>query len=104
MIKELAELTEMYEQGAWSRGDYFHRITLLVLDFSIDELIQELPSLDRDDFVRWLRDTYHNDTPADNFVSLGQQSDTALAHERIESIRRWLRANRRFEGPTGESS
>jgi hypothetical protein len=32
MIKELAEVTKMYEQGAWSRGDYFHRITLLVLD------------------------------------------------------------------------
>ena len=104
MIKELAELIEMYEQGAWSRGDYFHRITLLVLDFSIDELIHQLPSSDRDDFVVWLRDTYDNDTPADNFVSIGQRSDTALARERLEDIRRWLRANRRREEPTGESS
>jgi hypothetical protein len=54
MINELAELVEMYEQGAWSRGDYFHRITLFVPDFSIDELIHELPTSDRDDFVGWL--------------------------------------------------
>jgi len=98
MINELTELVEMYEQGAWSRGDYFHRITLLVPDFSIDELIHQLPTSDRDDFVRWLRETYDSDVPADNYVSIGNQGDTTLARERIDCLRGWLRANRRIDG------
>lgn len=104
MINELAELVEMYEQGAWSRGDYFHRITLLVPGVSIDELIHELPTSDRDDFVCWLRDTYDNDVPPDRFVSIGHQGDTTLARERIDSLRGWLRANRRVDGSTGRGS
>jgi hypothetical protein len=94
MINELAELVEMYEQGAWSRGDYFHRITLFVPDFSIDELIHELPTSDRDDFVGWLRETYDNDVPADKFVSIGTRSNTAPARAQIDALRAWLRANR----------
>jgi hypothetical protein len=97
MINELAELVEMYEQGAWSPGDYFHRITLLVPDFSIEDLIHELPTSDRDDFVCWLRETYDNDVPPDGFVSIGDRGDTALVRARIDSLRRWLRANRRIE-------
>jgi hypothetical protein len=93
MIKELAELVEMYDQGAWSRGDYFHRITLLVPGLSIDELIPEIPTADRDDFVHWLRGTYGNTVPTGNFVSIGGRSDTAVAHERIDSIRAWLRTS-----------
>ena len=104
MINELAELIEMYEQGAWSRGDYFHRITLLVPHFSIDELIDELPIPDRDDFVSWLRDTYDNDVPAEGFVSIGSQGDAALARARIDGLRAWLRANRRIDGPPGRRS
>jgi hypothetical protein len=91
MISELGELIEMYEQGAWSRGDYFHRITLLVPKFSIDELLNELPTSDRDDFVRWLRETYDNDVPPDNFVSIGHRDNTARTRERIDSLRDWLR-------------
>jgi hypothetical protein len=94
MINELAELVEMYEQGAWSRGDYFHRITLFVPGFSIDELIHELPTSDRDDFVGWLRETYDNDVPADKFVSIGTRGDIAPARDRIDALRAWLRANR----------
>lgn len=104
MINELAELVEMYEQGAWSRGDYFHRITLLVPSFSVDELIGQLSTSDRDDFVFWLRETYDNDVPADKFVSIGQRGDPAMARERIDSLRDWLRANRRVDGSTGRSS
>ena len=100
MINELAELVELYEQGAWSRGDYFHRITLLVPKFSLDELLHELPASDRDDFVRWLRETYDNDVPTGDFVSIGYRDDTELPHERIDSLRRWLRAHRRVEGNT----
>lgn len=104
MINELAELVELYEQGAWSRGDYFHRITLLVPAFSIDELIHELPTSDRNDFVCWLRETYDNDIQADKFVSIGHRGDTALAFERIDGLRSWLRANRRADGSSGGSS
>ena len=93
MINELAELIEMYEQGVWSRGDYFHRITLLVPDLSIDELLHGLPTSDRDDFVRWLRETYDNAVPADNFVSIGHRDDPARTRERIASLRQWLGAN-----------
>lgn len=103
MISELAELIEMYEQGAWSRGDYFHRITLLVPNFSLDELLRELPTSDRDDFVRWLRETYDNDVPADSFVSIGHRDDTTRIRERIDSLRDWLRANRRVDGPPQQS-
>lgn len=101
MIDELAELVELYEQGAWSRGDYFHRITLLVPNFSVDELLDELPSSDREDFVCWLRETYDNDVPAESFVSIGAPGDTSLARARIHGIRSWLRANRRADAPPG---
>lgn len=94
MINELAELIELYEQGAWSRGDYFYRITLLVPDFSIEELRDELPTSDREDFVSWLREMYDNDVPADSFVSIGTPGDTALARARIDALRSWLRAHR----------
>lgn len=104
MINELAEIVEMYEQGAWSRGDYFYRITLLVPAFSIDEIVLKLPTCDRDDFVCWLHETYDNDVPANEFVSIGHQNDTALTGERIDDIRRWLRVNRRIDGPTGRDS
>ncbi|HZJ62096.1 MAG TPA: hypothetical protein VFD36_01120 [Kofleriaceae bacterium] len=104
MIDELAELVEMYEQGAWSRGDYFYRITLLVPDVSVGELIQEIPISDHDDFVCWLRQTYDNDVPADNFISIGGQGDTALTRERIDSLRGWLRANPVVDGSTTCSS
>jgi hypothetical protein len=97
MISELAELIEMYEQGAWSRGDYFHRITLLVPNFSMDSLFSELPTSDRDDFVRWLSETYDNEVPADDFVSIGHRDDAARTRERINSLRDWLRANRRVD-------
>lgn len=101
MIDELAELVELYEQGAWSRGDYFHRITLLVPSFSLDELLDELPGSDRKDFVHWLRETYDNDVPADSFVSIGGPGNTALARVRISRIRSWLLANRRVDAPAG---
>ena len=104
MIDELAELLEMYEHGAWSRGDYFYRITLLVPDFSIGQLIQELPISDRDDFVCWLRQTYDNDVPADNLISIGGQGDTELTCERIGSLREWLRTNPGVDGSTARSS
>lgn len=94
MISEIAELIEMFEQGAWSRGDYFHRITLLVPSLSVDELVRELPAPDRHDFVRWLHEMYDNDVPADGFVSLGQRDDPARTRERITSIRDWLRLRR----------
>jgi len=102
MLNELGELVELYEQGAWSRGDYFYRITLLVPDFSIDELLDELPTSDREDFASWLRETYDNDVPADRFVSIGTPGDTALARVRIDALRSWLRANRGIDaaGPT----
>jgi hypothetical protein len=93
MIDELTELIEMYEQGAWSRGDYFYRITLLAPEVSIDELLPELPTSDRDDFVRWLRETYDNDVAADHFVSIGHRDDPSRTRERINSLRAWLRAN-----------
>lgn len=99
MINELAELIEMYELGTWSRGDYFHRITLLVPTLSVGELLHELPSADRDDFVRWMRETYDNDVPADHFVSIGYRDDAARSRERIDSIREWLRESRRVGGP-----
>lgn len=103
MISELAELVEMYEQGTWSRGDYFHRITLLVPNFSMDDILDELPTSDRDDFVRWLGETYDNDVPADKFVSIGHRDDSARTRERIDSLRDWLRANHRVDGPRQHS-
>ena len=101
MINELAELVELYEQGVWSRGDYFHRITLLMPRFSITELLNELPTSDREDFVSWLRETYDNDVPADSFISIGNRGDTTLSDARIDGVRSWLRANRRVDGSTG---
>lgn len=101
MIDELADLIELYEQGAWSRGDYFYRITLLVPNFALDDVIDELPGSDRKDFVHWLRETYDNDVPADSFVSIGAPGNTALARARIDGIRSWLRANRRVDAPAG---
>jgi len=35
MIDELAELVEMYDQGAWSRGDFLYQVALLVHEASV---------------------------------------------------------------------
>jgi hypothetical protein len=36
--------------------------------------------------------------------TIGQRGDTAMARERIDGLRDWLRANRRVDGSTGRSS
>jgi hypothetical protein len=94
MFKAINELAELYERGAWSRDDYFHRLTLLVPDLPIGELLRELPTSDRDEFVSWLRETYDNDVPPESFVSIGYRDDPALDRTRIDGLRSWLRANR----------
>jgi hypothetical protein len=93
MIKDLAELLTMYAQGVWSRGDFFYQITLLVPAFSVQAIIDELPEPDRLDFVSWLRQTYDNDLPAEEFVTIGRQEDTAMSRVRISQLRTWLRVN-----------
>lgn len=90
----LAELAELYKQGAWSRDDYFHRITLLAPDAPLAQVIEEIPMPDRDDFVQWIRRTYDNDLPEQDFIAIGYQGDAALTQARIARIRTWLSANR----------
>ena len=91
MIDELAELVGMYNQGAWSRGDFLYQITLLVPKVSVQSIVDQLPAPLRDEFVSWLRETYDNDTPADAFVSIGRPDYPAQKQLRLQALRAWLR-------------
>jgi len=101
MIDELAELVGMYNQGAWSRGDFLYQITLLVPEVSVQSIVDQLPAPLRDEFVNWLRETYDNDAPADAFVSIGRQDDPAQRQLRLEALRAWLRTGSNDKNPGG---
>jgi hypothetical protein len=58
VLRNVAVLLAMYDQGVWSRSDLFQRITLLVPEFAVQEIIDELPSLYQREFVSWLREKH----------------------------------------------
>ena len=92
MNKELAELIAMFEEGAWSRGDFLYRMTLFIPAMPVQALVEQIPGALRDEFVTWLRATYDNETSSAEFVSIGVPDDHDRTHARVEAIRTWLRA------------
>lgn len=93
MMDALAELVAMYDEGAWSRGDFLYQVTLLVPDLSVQTIVDQLPDALRDDFLEWLRATYDNEVPADDLVSIKISEDRERTRTRIEALRAWLRAH-----------
>ncbi|HWU91287.1 MAG TPA: hypothetical protein VN253_28670 [Kofleriaceae bacterium] len=93
MMDDLAELIAMYDEGAWSRGDLLYQITLFVPDVAVQTIVDQLPDALRDDFVKWLRETYDNEVPADDLVSIKRSDDHERRRSRIEALRAWLRAH-----------
>lgn len=99
MNDQLAELISMYDAGAWSRDDFLFQILLVVPAVSIETVIEQLPTAICDDFVQWLRDTYENEVPLDDFISIGRNVDAVQDGVRLEMIRAWLRANPKQRAP-----
>lgn len=93
MNSELTELVAMYDNGFWSKGDLFYRITWLVPKVSVQAIIDQLSSELRAEFTMWLQDTYDNDLPDSAFVSIGQQDDPPERGPRLEALRAWLRTS-----------
>ena len=91
MIADLAELVGMYEQGVWTRGELLYQITLFVPEVSVQAVVDQLPEELRENFVQWLRATYDNQIPADDFVSINTSEDREHSRARIQALRAWLR-------------
>lgn len=93
MFDDLAELIAMYDEGAWSRGDFWYRVSLLIPDISVQTVHDQLPDGLRGDFVKWARAHYDNEVPANELVSVSVSMDNEGARTRIEAFRAWLRTN-----------
>jgi len=57
VIPEIAELVEEYEQGMWSKGDFYQRVSDLVSCYPVQSVVDAVPDGYREGFVEWMRET-----------------------------------------------
>lgn len=94
MISDVPEVLALWDDGLASRQEVIGRLFALVEVHGVDALLAELPAPWRDELVAWMRATFDNDLPEDEFVWLGNTPEPDGGRELIRVARAWLARNR----------
>ena len=90
MIPAVAELVAEYDEGVWSKGDFFQRASDLVSRYPVQAVVDAMPDEHREEFVTWMRETYDNDVSADDYIMIGRDDREEL-RQRLPILRAWFR-------------
>jgi len=90
-IDTVPGIIEAYEQGVYTRLEMHALLGRLVTFDTADELISSMRPDIREDFIRWARQTFDNDVPVEDFVSIGGEGGFRHPDAMIPALRDWLR-------------
>lgn len=92
MRHTITEIIEEWEQGMITTHEVYPALLELALELPIDEIFAATPEPWRSGFLDWLKQTYENDVPEEDFVWLHSSAAEPVGARRVIALaREWLR-------------